>query len=86
MWGSGPQIDKHLLQSPFTGQFFLDDDILLCLLWVLSYYGSDCLPDWAVVNVAELSEVAQCILHLLVGTVQLQDRLKKGRGFNFPSM
>jgi hypothetical protein len=21
-WGSGPQTDKHLPQSPFTGQFF----------------------------------------------------------------
>jgi hypothetical protein len=25
-------------QSPFTGQFFLDDNILHCLLWVLSFY------------------------------------------------
>jgi hypothetical protein len=39
VWGSGPQTDKHLLQSPFTGQFCLDDDILHCLLWVLSFYG-----------------------------------------------
>ncbi len=37
--GSGPQRDKHHLpQSPFTGQFFLDDDILHCILWVLSFY------------------------------------------------
>ncbi len=27
--GSGPQTDKHLPQSPFTGKIFLDDDILL---------------------------------------------------------
>jgi hypothetical protein len=31
--------DKHLPQRPFTGQYFLDDDILHCLLWVLSFYG-----------------------------------------------
>ncbi len=23
VWGSGPQTDKHLPQSPFTGQFFI---------------------------------------------------------------
>ncbi len=34
-----PQTDKHLPQSPFTGQFFLDDDILYCLLCVLSFSG-----------------------------------------------
>jgi hypothetical protein len=39
VWGSGPQTDKHLPQSPFRGQFFLDDDILHCLLRVLSFYG-----------------------------------------------
>ncbi len=39
IWVSGPQTDKHLPQSPFTGQFFLDDDILHCLLSVLSVYG-----------------------------------------------
>ncbi len=27
--GRGPQTDKHLPQSPFTGQFTLDDNILL---------------------------------------------------------
>ncbi len=37
VWGSGPQTDRHLTQSPFTGQFFLDDDILHCLLRVLSF-------------------------------------------------
>ncbi len=37
--GSGPQTEKHLPQSPFTGQFFLDVDILYCLVWVLSFYG-----------------------------------------------
>jgi hypothetical protein len=31
--------DKHLPQSPFTGQFFLDDNILHCILWVLSFNG-----------------------------------------------
>ncbi len=31
--------DKHLSQSPFTGQF-LDGDILHCLLWVSSFYGA----------------------------------------------
>jgi hypothetical protein len=31
VWGSGPQTDKHLPQSPFTGQL-LDDDIFHCLL------------------------------------------------------
>ncbi len=36
LWGSGPQTDKHLPQSP---QSFLDDDILHWLLWVLSFYG-----------------------------------------------
>ncbi len=38
--GSGPQTDKHLLQSPFSllQVNFLDDDILLCLLGVLSFY------------------------------------------------
>jgi hypothetical protein len=25
--GSGPQTDKHLIQSPFISQFFLDDEI-----------------------------------------------------------
>jgi hypothetical protein len=30
-WGSGPQTDKHLPQSPFTDHF-LNDDILHCLL------------------------------------------------------
>ncbi len=29
---------KHLPQSPFAGHF-LDDDILHCLLWVLSFYA-----------------------------------------------
>jgi hypothetical protein len=29
--GSGPQTDKHLLQSPFSYKFF-DDNILHCLL------------------------------------------------------
>ena len=33
LWGSGPP-------SPYPGQFF-DDDILLCLLWVLSFYGAE---------------------------------------------
>ncbi len=37
--GYGPQTDKHLPQSPFTDQF-LDDDILNCPLWVLSFYTS----------------------------------------------
>ncbi len=37
--GSGPQTDKQLPQSPFTGNF-LDDDILHCLLLVLSFYDS----------------------------------------------
>ncbi len=32
IWGSGPQTDKYLLQSPY-------DDILHCLLWALSVYG-----------------------------------------------
>ncbi len=27
IWGSGPQTDKHLPQSPLAGHFFLDDDI-----------------------------------------------------------
>ncbi len=35
-WGSGPQTDKHLPQNPFT-----DYEILHCLLWVFSFYGSD---------------------------------------------
>jgi hypothetical protein len=29
----GPQTDKHLTQSPFTGKFFLDDDVLLWRLY-----------------------------------------------------
>ncbi len=37
VWGHGSQTEKHLPQSPFT--VFLDDDILHCLLWVLSFYG-----------------------------------------------
>jgi hypothetical protein len=36
--GSGPHTDKHLPQSLLRGQCS-DDDILLCLLWVLSFYG-----------------------------------------------
>ncbi len=41
IWGSGPQTDKHLLQSPFTGQFFEMTTfyILHCFLWVLSFYA-----------------------------------------------
>ncbi len=34
-----PNSDKHLPQSPFIAQFFLDDDILHWLLWVLSFYA-----------------------------------------------
>ncbi len=30
VWGSGPQIDKHLSQGPFTGKFFLDDEATFC--------------------------------------------------------
>jgi hypothetical protein len=37
VWGSGPQTDKTLPQSPVTGQLSFDDDILLCLLCVLSF-------------------------------------------------
>jgi hypothetical protein len=28
--------DKHLPQSPFTGKFFLDNDILLCFVYIYS--------------------------------------------------
>ncbi len=38
VWGGGPLSDKELTQSPFPGHFS-DDDILYCLLWVLSFYG-----------------------------------------------
>jgi hypothetical protein len=38
VWGSGPQTDKHLPQSPLQVNY-LDDDILHFLLWVLSFYG-----------------------------------------------
>ncbi len=38
--GPGPRTDKHLPQSLFTGQF-LEDDILHCLLRVLSFFGRD---------------------------------------------
>jgi hypothetical protein len=38
MGSAGSATDKHLLQSPFTGQFFLDDKILHCLISVLSFY------------------------------------------------
>jgi hypothetical protein len=42
VWGSGPQADKHLPQSPFTGQFFLNDDILHFLIaFYESFYGAD---------------------------------------------
>ncbi len=27
----GPQTDKHKPQSPFTGQFFLDDEVIYAL-------------------------------------------------------
>jgi hypothetical protein len=38
VWGSGPRTDKHLPQSPFTGQsIFLDDDILHCLLLFIRF-------------------------------------------------
>ncbi len=39
VWGSGPQTDKHLPEVPVN---FLDDDILRCLLWVLSFYAYTC--------------------------------------------
>ncbi len=42
VWGSGPQTDEHLPQSPLEINF-LDDDIFHCLLWVLSFYAS---PLW----------------------------------------
>jgi hypothetical protein len=29
--GGGPQTDKHLLQSPFTGQFFKDNNSLIAV-------------------------------------------------------
>jgi hypothetical protein len=38
VWDSGPQTDKHLPQVPLQVNF-LDDDILHCLLWVLSFYA-----------------------------------------------
>ena len=37
--GRGPQTDRHLPQSPFTGQFFLDSNIWCSFLSVLSFYG-----------------------------------------------
>ncbi len=55
VWGSGPQTDKHLPQSPFTGSLFLDEDILHCLLWVLSVYGG--IPDGGVEPLAVLENV-----------------------------
>ncbi len=36
---SGPQTDKHLPESPFSGHF-LGDGILHCLLSVVSFYGT----------------------------------------------
>jgi hypothetical protein len=35
--GRRPQTNKYLSQSP--GHFFLDDDILHCILSALSFYG-----------------------------------------------
>jgi hypothetical protein len=40
VWGSGPQTDKHLPKIPFAIQF-LDEEILHCLLWVLSFYATE---------------------------------------------
>ncbi len=51
--GRGPQTDKkNLSQSPFRGQFFLDNDIWHCSLSVLSFYSTDShgrkLPNWSI--------------------------------------
>jgi hypothetical protein len=37
--GRGPQTDKHLPQSPFTDNFFLDDDILFWCLYSYLVHG-----------------------------------------------
>jgi hypothetical protein len=40
--GSGPQADKHLPQSPFTGKFFRWSTFCIAFyLWVLSFYAHD---------------------------------------------
>jgi hypothetical protein len=47
IWGSGPQTDKHLPQSPFTGLF---SDLLHCLLSVLSFYDWRVWPPSSIIN------------------------------------
>ncbi len=45
MWtksGSGPQTDKTPAAKFLYRSILLDDDILHCLLWVLSFYGTPC--------------------------------------------
>jgi hypothetical protein len=65
-WGSGPQTDKHLPQSPFTG-LFSDDDSLHCLLRVYSYiigniYGLSAALLTSVVSPVFLQKILRVIL------------------------
>ncbi len=57
--------DKHLPQSLFTGQFFLDDDILHWLLWVLSFYAT--IPLWLLVYQSKIATLT------VIWKVQLAD-------------
>ncbi len=44
VWGSGPRQINTCHKVPLQVNFFRDDDILHCLLWVLSFY--DCLDEF----------------------------------------
>jgi hypothetical protein len=44
VWSTGPQTDKHLPQSPFSGQIFLDDDIFALLSMSLIFLRSNPRP------------------------------------------
>ncbi len=66
-WGSRPQTDKHLQQSPFTGQFFSDDDIL-CITFYESYLSTGRI----IQHVCNRHKLSQLLLFFIVKIILFQ--------------